>query len=308
VKIGIVGLGYWGKKVFKEYLALADQGMIDSIHLYDTQTSLLSDGIFQSSRVLIHDSYQSMIESVDTVHICIPNNFHYEYTLRSIEAGVSTMVEKPLTKNSTEAFNLVEQALAKGVVLQVGNIFRFSTSLRIVREMIKNGTIGSVNHISILWTHMAPSDNSKAEDVLWDLGPHILDILNFLTGSWPVSTEYNPYKGVGVKEGLNQIDLILNYGSFTSSIRMSLVDHRRARVVDIVGTLGTVILDPVNQSIEIHNNEGIKHIEVEKNNTLRDEIVNFIECSRNGKTKINSGNLGAAIVRELEQIHGARKK
>lgn len=308
MKIGIVGLGYWGKKVFKEYLALADQGMIDSIHLYDTQTSLLSDGIFQSSRVLIHDSYQSMIESVDTVHICIPNNFHYEYTLRSIEAGVSTMVEKPLTKNSTEAFNLVEQALAKGVVLQVGNIFRFSTSLRIVREMIKNGTIGSVNHISILWTHMAPSDNSKAEDVLWDLGPHILDILNFLTGSWPVSTEYNPYKGVGVKEGLNQIDLILNYGSFTSSIRMSLVDHRRARVVDIVGTLGTVILDPVNQSIEIHNNEGIKHIEVEKNNTLRDEIVNFIECSRNGKTKINSGNLGAAIVRELEQIHGARKK
>lgn len=308
MKIGIVGLGYWGKRVFKEYLSLANQGMIDSIHLYDTQTSLLSDGIFQSSRVLIHDSYQSMIESVDTAHICIPNNFHYEYTLRSIEAGVSTMVEKPLTKNSIEAFNLVEQALEKGVVLQVGNIFRFSNSLRIVGGMIKNGTIGSVNHISILWTHMAQSDNSKAEDVLWDLGPHIFDILNYLTGSWPVSTEYNPYKGVGDKEVLNQVNLILNYGNFTSSIRMSLVDHRRARVVDIAGTLGTVILDPVNQSIELHSNEGIKHIEVEKNNTLRDEIVNFIECSRNGKTKINSGNLGAAIVRELEQIHGARKR
>ena len=307
MKIGIVGLGYWGKKVFKEYIALASQGMIDNVHLYDTQTSLLLDGIFQNAQVVIHDSYQSMIESVDAVHICIPNNFHYEYTLGALEAGVSAMVEKPLTKNSTEAFNLVELALEKGMVLQVGNIFRFSNSLKIAREMIKNGAIGSVNHISILWTHMAPSDNSRTEDVLWDLGPHIFDILNFLTGSWPVSTVYNPYKGAGVQEMLNQADLILNYRNFTSSIRMSLVDHRRTRVVDIAGTLGTVILDPVSQNIEIHSDGGIKHIEVEKNNTLRDEIVNFIECSRNGRTKINSGNLGAAIVREIEQIHGAKK-
>ena len=307
MKIGIAGLGYWGKKVFREYLPLANQGLIDRVHLYDSQTSMLSDRIFQSPQVVIDDSYQSMIKSIDAVHICVPNNFHYQYALRSIEAGVSTMVEKPLTKNSTEAFNLVELALEKGTVLQVGNIFRFSNSLRIAREMIKNGAIGSINHINITWTHIAPSDNSRAEDVLWDLGPHIFDILNFLTGSWPIAAEYNPYKSVGVKGLLNQADLILNYGTFTSSIRMSLVDHKRTRMVDVAGTQATIILDPVNQSIEVHNNGGIKCTEVEKNNTLRDEIMNFIECSRNGTTKINSGNLGAAIVRELEQINGVRQ-
>ena len=132
MKIGIVGLGYWGKKVVKEYLALANEGLIDSVHLYDIQANLLSDNIFRNSYVVVDKSYQSMIDNVDSIHICIPNNFHYEYASKSLDAGVSTLVEKPLTKNSTEAFNLVELALEKGVVLQVGNIFRFSNSLKTV--------------------------------------------------------------------------------------------------------------------------------------------------------------------------------
>lgn len=307
MKIGIVGLGYWGKKVFTEYLALANEGLIDSVHLFDARADLLSDKIYRNAYVVVHRTYQSIIDNVDAVHICIPNNFHYEYASMSIEAGVSTLVEKPLTKNSTEAFNLVELALEKGVVLQVGNIFRFSNSLRIVKEMISKGEIGIIHHISVSWTHIAASENSKAEDVIWDLGPHIFDILNFLTGLWPVSIMYNPYNGLSVQDKLNQTDLILNYGDFVTSIRMSLVDYKRTRVVDIAGTLGTVVLDPVSQSIEVHGNDGIKHIEVKRNNTIRDEVVNFIECSRDGRTKVNSGNLGTAIVRELEHIYGDRR-
>lgn len=307
MKIGIVGLGYWGKKVFSEYLALANEGLIDSIHIFDARADLLSDKIYRNGYVVVHRTYQSMIDNVDAVHICIPNNFHYEYALMSLEAGVSTLVEKPLTKNSTEAFNLVELALEKGVVLQVGNIFRFSNSLKIVKEMISKGEIGAIRHISVSWTHIALSENSKAEDAIWDLGPHIFDILNFLTGLWPASIVYNPYKGLSVQDKLNQTDLILNYGDFITTIRMSLVDYKRTRLVDIAGTLGTVVLDPVNQSIEVHGNDGIKHIEVKRNNTIRDEVVNFIECSRDGRTKVNSGNLGTAIVRELEQIYGERR-
>lgn len=307
MKIGIIGMGYWGKKVFKEYLSLATEGLIDRIHVYDSHTSLFSDGIFQNSHVKIHDSYESMLDYIDAVHLCVPNEFHYKYTLKSIDAGISTMVEKPLTKNSTEAFNLVEHALEQGIVLQVGNIFRFSNSLKLTREVIKSGAVGSVNHLCILWTHMARSESSSTEDVLWDLGPHILDILNFLTESWPFSSLYNPYKDLRVDERLNQANLILDYGKFTTSIRMSLIDHMRARLVTIAGSLGTVILDPVNQNIELHSNAGIENIQVKKNNTLRDELVNFIECCRDGRTKINSGNLGAAIVRELEQIRGAKK-
>lgn len=307
MKIGIVGLGYWGKKVFIEYLALVDEGLIESIHLFDSRADLVSDKVYRNANVVVHSTYQSMIDNVDAVHVCIPNDFHYEYALTALRDGVSTLVEKPLTKNSTEAFNLVEMALDKGVVLQVGNIFRFSNSLRIVKEMISNGDIGTIHHISISWTHIASSENSKAEDVIWDLGPHIFDILNFLTGLWPFSIKYNPYHGLSVHDKLNQTDLILNYGYFNTTIRMSLVDYKRTRLVDIAGTLGTIILDPVNQSIEVHGIDGIKNIVVERNNTIRDEIKNFIECSRNGRTKVNSGNLGTAIVREIERIYGEHR-
>ncbi|MCL4341988.1 MAG: Gfo/Idh/MocA family oxidoreductase [Candidatus Thermoplasmatota archaeon] len=307
MRIGIVGLGYWGRKVFREYLALVNEGAVDAIHMYDAKIDLLSDQNFRNASVVVHDSYQSLIDSVDAVHICVPNDFHYEYTSKSLEAGVSTLVEKPLTKNSTEAFNLVETALENGVVLQVGNIFRFANSIRAARELILSGEIGAVHHAGISWTHMAPSENSRTEDVLWDLGPHIFDIVNFLTGLWPVSVIYSPYAGGSIGDKLAEADLIVNYMDFTANIRISLVDHRRTRLVEMAGTKGTIMLDPVNQNLEIHSNGSIKHIEVEKNNTLRDEIMNFIECSLNGRTKVNSGNLGTAIVRELEQIYGAGK-
>ena len=307
MRIGIVGLGYWGRKVFREYLALVNEGLIDTIHLYDAKINLLSDEEFRHASVVVHDSYQSLIGNVDAVHICVPNDFHYEYTTKALEAGVSTLVEKPLTKNSTEAFNLVEKALENGVVLQVGNIFRFSNSIRAARELIFSGEIGAIHHAYISWTHMASSENSRTEDVLWDLGPHIFDIVNFLTGLWPVSVLYSPYTGGNRDRKLAEADLIINYMNFIASIRISLVDHRRTRLVEMAGTNGTIILDPVVQNLEIHDSSGVRHIEINRNNTLRDEIINFLDCSRNGRTRVNSGNLGTAIVRELEQIYGAGK-
>jgi predicted dehydrogenase len=306
MRIGIVGLGYWGKKVFREYYDLMKEGVVDSIHLYDAKIELLSQENFRDKSVIVHYSYKSLIDSVDAVHICVPNDFHYEYTSKALLAGINTLVEKPLTKNSTEAFNLVEIALEKGVVLQVGNIFRFANSIRAARDMIFNGDIGDVHHVYISWTHMATSENSKTEDVLWDLGPHIFDILNFLTGLWPVSVIYSPYGGRSENK-LSEADIIVNYTNFNANIRISLVNHMRTRLVEIVGIKATLNLDPVNQKLEVHSNGNVECIEIERNNTLRDEILNFIECSINGRTKVNSGNLGTAIVRELENIYGASR-
>lgn len=306
MRIGIVGLGYWGRKVFREYFNLMKEGVVDSIHLYDAKIELISEEIFRDESVIVHYSYESLINSVDAVHICVPNDFHYEYTSKALLAGINTLVEKPLTKNSTDAFNLVETALEKGVVLQVGNIFRFANSIRAAREMIVNGDIGELHHVYISWTHMASSENSRTEDVLWDLGPHIFDILNFLTGLWPVSVIYSPY-GVRSANKFSEADIIVSYTSFNANIRISLINHMRTRLVEIAGAKATLKLDPVNQNLEIYRNGIVECIEIERNNTLRDEIVNFIECSTNGRTKVNSGNLGTAIVRELENIHGASR-
>ena len=67
MKVGIVGLGYWGKKIFKEYLNLVSEGMIDDLHLYDINSNILTDEIFHGLNVVIHDSYQSLIDAVDAI-------------------------------------------------------------------------------------------------------------------------------------------------------------------------------------------------------------------------------------------------
>jgi predicted dehydrogenase len=99
----------------------------------------------------------------------------------------------------------------------------------------------------------------------------------------------------------------LKYQGFTVNVRISLVDHKRTRLVEVSGTKGTIIIDPVNQNLDIHSNGNTKRVDIEKNNTLAEEIMNFIECSGKGITKVNSGNLGAAIVRVIEQIYGVSK-
>src|SRR5207245_7187245 len=83
-------------------------------------------------------------DKVDAVHIALPNKIHYEIACSALEAGKHVLLEKPMALSSREAFKLARMAEERGLVLQVGHIFRFNNALRRVRAILKSGTIGRI--------------------------------------------------------------------------------------------------------------------------------------------------------------------
>ena len=103
MKIGISGIGYWGKKVLNEYITLKEEGLIEEIILFDTKQAAL-DNFKENSSLKIVNSYNELVNNSDAIHICTPNDLHYEQILIAFNGGRDVLVEKPVTKNSKTAF------------------------------------------------------------------------------------------------------------------------------------------------------------------------------------------------------------
>ena len=303
MKIGISGIGYWGKKVLNEYITLMEEGLIEEITLFDTNQAVL-DNFRGKSLLRVVNSYNELVNTSDAIHICTPNNLHYEQILVAFNGGKDVLVEKPVTKNSKSAFSAVERSLDLGLIFQVGNIFRFSNSLIQVKRIIDSGDLGRINQVAIHWSHISPSVNSANENVMWDLMPHILDIMNFLFHEWPVSfvladSIADKYRG----ELRKTANLTLKYeAGFQCSVILSLLDHQIHRDIEISCENGTIFVNPVRQLVKIYRRGEEDVLSVDINNTIKDEIKNFIKSSQDRKNHHNSAFIGALIVREIERI------
>ena len=296
MRIGVVGIGYWGRKVVREYAFLLNEGYLDHLALCDIDQSKLK--VFKE-----YDTFTNLnefLKNVDAIHICTNNDTHYEVARRALESNIHVLVEKPMTTNRNHAFNLIELAYENGCILQVGHIYRFANVIRKIKELYQNGFFGDIYYINIVWSHLMPP--VRGVDILWDLLPHPLDILNFITKKWP-----NEFLGVGRafrRSELNEVaslQAVFDDGLFTN-IHLSWLSPIRRRTMEIVGSECSAIVECVKQEITVYENDGnVKQLNVKPNNTIRDEIMNFINAIKTGRNNFNSAIIGLRTVELIEQ-------
>jgi len=297
MKLGVIGIGRWGRKVAREYIALMNEGIIDSVILCDIDSSRLRPF---ADVAITCNNIDEAIRKADGIHICTPNSTHYEIAKRALESRVHVLVEKPMTTDHNQAYELVEIAIANDLILQVGHIYRFANAIRKIRELYENNYFGKVYYFNLAWTHLMPY--MEGVDVLWDLLPHPLDILNFITGKWPIE-----FVGVGKafrRSELNEVaslQAIFDDGTF-ANIHLSWLSPIRRRILEIAGSKRTALVECVKQEIKIFEGDiREKLLDVEVNNTIRDEILNFIRAIETGKNNFNSSIIGARSVEMIER-------
>ena len=295
MKLGVVGIGRWGTKVAREYIALMNEGIIDSIILCDTDSSRLKQFIDVTTTNKLDD----VIRRVDGIHICTPNSTHYEIAKKALELGVHVLVEKPMTTDHNQAYELTELAASENLILQVGHIYRFANAIRKIRELYENNYFGKVYYFNLAWTHLMPC--IEGVDILWDLLPHPLDILNFITRKWPVE-----FIGIGRafrRSKLNEVaslQAIFDNGTF-ASIHLSWLSPIRRRVLEVVASKRVALVECAKQEIKIYEGCEERMLKVEVNNTIRDEVLNFINAIRTGKSTFNSSIIGLRNVEMVER-------
>jgi len=300
MKIGVIGIGSWGTRVAREYVALMNEGVIDSVILCDTDNSRLrpfADVAVTSNKL------DEVIRRADGVHICTPNSTHYEIAKKVVESEIHVLVEKPMTTDHNQAYELVEIATAENLILQVGHIYRFANAIRKTKELYEKNYFGDVYYFNLTWTHLMPYMENV--DILWDLLPHPLDILNFITKKWPVE-----FVGVGRafrRSELNEVvslQALFDNGTF-ANIHLSWLSPVRRRILEIVGSKRTALVECVKQEIKIYESNEEKLLEIEVNNTIRDEALNFIRAIETRKNNFNSSIVGARNVEMIERAIGS---
>jgi len=307
VNVAVIGVGYWGKKVISEYLALAKEAPHTGLlHVCDVQEQTLRHcgEVFQIPKDRLVNNYKELLHmgDVDAVHICTPNETHYQICREALFAGKHVLLEKPMTLNSRQAFELMDLAEKEDLVLQVGYIFRFNNALREVRKLIKDEFFGDVYYLRLQWTDFIQPTLER--DIIFDLGPHPVDIMNFLLGMWPSKVVCKA--GAYTRETLPEMAYATAQldGKIMANVELSWLYPKKERSVSIIGSKRCATVDCLNQSVEIFENHGKNgfKIDVQKNNTILAELKYFIKHIREGGTLVNGGHVGPMNVLVLENM------
>lgn len=308
-----MGVGYWGTKLVNEYLALSkSKGSFELNSVIDFASEKLEEikDKFGSYNLTFSTDYDKMLlnDWIDAVHIATPNHTHYELARKALERGKHVLLEKPMTLSCREAFKLARVAEENGLVLQVGHIFRFNNALEIGKQIIRTNKLGKVFYVNLNWaSYLEPP---KGRDIVFDLMPHPVDILNYFLDEWPsavhaIGKSYLRNEDYREEAAFTHLEFP---NDVLGNIYVSWLHHGvKERNVTIVGDKATMQIDALNQRVTLADDKAVKEIFVVPNNTMQSIQSHFIDRITGRGPSYNSAIIGAVTVQVLEAIQKSMK-
>ncbi|HVU27000.1 MAG TPA: Gfo/Idh/MocA family oxidoreductase, partial [Verrucomicrobiae bacterium] len=184
IKVGVVGCGYWGPNLIRNFRSLAD---CDLRMMCDVSAQRLTHLKTLYPEVEGETNYNHMLNGVglDAVIIATAVRSHYPMAKASLLAGKHTFIEKPMASSSAECEELIQIARKKGLVLMTGHTFLYSPAVRKIKEIVDSGDIGEIRYICARRLNLGLFQ--KDINVAWDLAPHDISIILSIIGEQPVS-------------------------------------------------------------------------------------------------------------------------
>lgn len=250
-KIGLIGYGYWGTRLFRNFSTSPDFELAAVADLSEPRRAALrqqfSGRICESPLDLIAD------KEIDAIAIATPVATHFDFARRAILAGKHVLVEKPMCATVAQAEELVELAKSRGVVLMVDHTFLFTGAVQRIADTVRAGELGRICYYDSMRVNLGlfqPDVN-----VLWDLAPHDLSIIDHLIDEEPLQIEASGYCH------LNQhlpdiVYLTLHYASpMVAHLNLSWMSPVKVRRIAIGGTDKMIVWDDLNneEKVKIFN-------------------------------------------------------
>jgi len=319
IKVGVVGCGYWGPNLVRNFRQSADCQLKI---ICDTSEQRLRHMRRLHPEVVATNRFDDLLNDaeIDAVVIATPVRFHYEMAKACLSVGKHAFVEKPMARTEAEGEELVALAERKGLVLMVGHTFLFSPAVRRMKEIIDHGDIGEVQYISARRLNLGLFQ--KDINVAWDLAPHDISIILHLLNELPVSVSCQ-----GSSHVTRSIeDVTMMYLSFAKNrcafIQNSWLDPKKVRQMTVVGSQRMIVYDDTEplEKLKIYDarvevpphydtfaeftysyHYGDAYVPyIKQDEPLKLECQHFLECIREGAVPLTSGQLGLEVVRILE--------
>jgi predicted dehydrogenase len=240
LRLGVVGLGYWGPNLLRVLVDLAD---IEVAWICDLDRARLERFARRYPRAQPTSRVDDVLtdETVDAVVIATPVATHFDLARRSLAAGKHTFVEKPLAPSATLADDLLDLADLEDRVLMCGHTFLYSPPVREVKRLLDADEIGEVFFVSSSRVNLGL--HQRDTSVIWDLGPHDFSILLYWLQEMPATV-----RAVGrdsIVPGIPDVAFVtLTYGSgVIANVELSWLAPSKLRRTVIVGSRKMIVYD-----------------------------------------------------------------
>jgi predicted dehydrogenase len=250
VSLAVAGAGYWGRNLVRNALqspATTLSAVCDS----ELPRAVALAGSFQGVeaiedlRVVLDD------DSVEAVAVATPPATHLEVAMAAIEAGKHVLVEKPLAASYAEGRALVTAAQEKGVVLMCDHTYCYTPAVQRIRELVHGGLLGEVQFADSVRINLGLVQRDV--NVLWDLAPHDLSILDFILpdGCMPLAVAAHGADPIGAGQAcVAYLTLQLPHGAI-AHVHVNWLSPIKVRTTTIGGSNRTLVWDDLNPSQRI---------------------------------------------------------
>lgn len=316
-RVGVVGAGYWGANLVRNFSAL---GALEAV--CDADLRALDAVRSKYEGVHLYCDYETMLRTakINAVALASPAHMHARMALQALAAGKHVFVEKPLALTVADADRVVNAAQDAGMVLCVGHVLLYHPAVRTMLELVRAGKIGTIRHLRsrrLSWGRLRAH-----ESVWWSFAPHDCALALELFGEPPIEAVSS--ESAFVQTGVGDFA----YGDFrfasgaTAHIEVSWLDPDKSSRVDVFGSTGTLTLVDSREgarltftacgdrrtetgSYELWRGES-ESIEVPPGEPLRLELEAFLQALRGGRKPPTDGEEGLAVVRMLSMVEESR--
>ena len=318
VKVGIIGYGYWGPNLVRNFYA-ADNCVLHS--LADLRANRLEamKKTFPMVRTTTNVDEVIYNNEIDAVVIATPVFTHFLLAKKALEAGKHVLIEKPMTYSRAEAEELINLAEQKGRLLMVDHTYLYTGAVQKIKSVIDSGEIGAIKYFDSTRINLGlfqPDIN-----VLWDLAPHDISVLDHIVNEMPYSVQ-----ATGISHTNNGLE---NIAYLTVNFHSGMIAHFncswsspvKIRSILIGGDKKMILFDDVaptekvkiyETGYEMTNDEDKKRIlidyrvgdifvpKVSNNEALAGVAADFVNSIINSTTPVSSAELGLHVVSILE--------
>ena len=313
-KVGVVGVGYWGKNLVRNFHQL---GALAA--LCDERDGVELECRAQYPDVAFHREYSALLADpgITAIALATPAVMHFEMAKAALEAGKDVLVEKPLAIDVRHGEQLVQLATAKGRILMVGHILRYHPAILKLQELIQAGALGKLTYIYS--NRLNIGKIRTEENILWSFAPHDISVMLALLDEMPsrVSCQGNAY--------LNQdvVDVTLSHFDFPSGVQghifVSWLHPVKEQKLVVVGSTKMAVFDDMAEHklvlyphrVEWKNRipTAVKAeaeiVPLENGEPLRAECQQFLDAVTTRKPPVSDGAEGLRVLRVLDACQRA---
>ena len=317
VRVAVVGLGYWGPNLVRNFNELASA---EVVAVCDRDIERLELIRRRYPAVQAHTNIDDVLadETIDAVALATPVSTHFPLGRAALEARKHLFVEKPLAASSSECLELIQLADSHGLVLMPGHTFLYSAPVVAVRNLIESGEVGDLYFVSTSRVNLGL--HQKDVSVIWDLAPHDFSILRYWLDETPAQVRALS-RGCIIPSIPDVAFIDLEFSSGTiAHVELSWLAPSKLRRTTIVGSRKMVVYDdtsaePVrvfDSGVTLKDPEtfgeyrltyrtgDIVSPRIDAAEPLSTELQDFCDAVTLGTTPRSSAALGLQVVQMIE--------